>query len=466
MSGQTFAFPPPPPPPPRRANVNHNSALRGRGQGSGPSRGRGGFAGGRGQGHHVVRGRGRGAPHGQLSQQVRSSRTSEATQPHGGSSNSPHKFQTYQASSQQKRDHTTAFGGDALRRSRPTAAPAVPSFSANLADLLPQQSSSRTLPSSQQASKERTKNALGLTPANVDHSESEDDEEEETRLAHGQNGQNLHFSYRGETATLRTAADIAAWIAERKRRYPTQAKREAAQKAADEKRKRWEAEKQARMDAARLAKESRRNKKQQSRQISGHTVVQTPLIQNDPARIARIHAERLRRRALKAQRDLAAAEAALEKHLSKSEPTVNPLAADPTSDDDSIGTISDSSDLSSDSDSSRNETDSDDDAPPEVQSSKTQVPSGFKNDLPASRIPHRPCTAFTKTGKCRFGARCRYSHERNEPFRPVTEAQTYSKGGRKGLFQVMVEKEKEEEQRRVLSAVIALGQQGVLDQPS
>lgn len=449
MSGQTFTFPPPPPPPPRRANDSHNSSQRGGGQILGPSRGRGGFGRGRGPGHHAGRGRGRGAQRGQLSQQLQASRTS-----------APTKSQGY-PTSQQKRDHATAFGGDALRRSRPPAAPAVPSFTASLASLLPKQAAPQPVPSAQSPPKERTKNALGLTPANAELSESEDDEEEEKRLAHGQAGQNLHFSYRGETATLRTAADIAAWIAERKRRYPTQAKREAAQKEADDKRKQREAEKQARMDALRLAKESRRKKRGGTLQNSHQVRIQTPSSQDDSARLAKLEAERLRRKAVKAQRDLAVAEAALEDHLNKSGPAAGPHIVDAASDDDSLGTISDSSDLSSDSDGSSSG--SDDDAPPEVQSSKIQVPSNQKDESLPSKTSQRPCTAFWKTGKCRFGARCRYSHERKESSHATKEAQTRSKDGRKGLFQVMVEKEQEEEHRRVLSAVIALGKQGLLD---
>jgi hypothetical protein len=36
---------------------------------------------------------------------------------------------------------------------------------------------------------------------------------------------------------------------------------------------------------------------------------------------------------------------------------------------------------------------------------------------------------------------------------------------RKGLWQVMVEKEKEEERRKVLEAIMSLGEKGLLDDP-
>ena len=49
----------------------------------------------------------------------------------------------------------------------------------------------------------------------------------------------LQFEYKGRTASLRTAAEIAAWIAERKKNYPTQAKAEAAKKESAEKKRKW-----------------------------------------------------------------------------------------------------------------------------------------------------------------------------------------------------------------------------------
>lgn len=443
MSGQSFTFPPPPPPPPKRSNNDHDPPSRGRGASSGERRGRGGFSRGRGHGQYSGRGQGRGGQRGHSSQ-------------NGGSHGS--------LNSQQKRDHGTAFGAEALRKSRPPAAPAVPSFS-NLANLLPAQPSSHPAPVTQPSRKDRSKNVLGLTPANAAQSDSEDDEEEESRLAQGGGGQDLEFSYRGRTATLNTAAEIAAWITERKRRFPTQAKREAAQKEANEKRTRWEAEKQARAEASKLAREDRQRKNRPSnKQSTGRTKSHRPTAEQDSALAAKLHAERLRRKASKAQRDLEAAEALLAKHLSTPATVSRDHAPDVSSeDDDSLGTVSDSSVLSSAGNSSNSDADSDDNDPPAEQSSKAPVPNNFNNTAQGSRTSKKPCTRFARTGKCQFGAQCYYSHERPGTSSKPNGAATQSQGGRKSLFQVMVEREQDEEHRKILSAVVALGKQGLLD---
>ena len=76
-------------------------------------------------------------------------------------------------------------------------------------------------------------NQLGLTPRAEEYEsieEPEEDENEEVLLeanvASGpsQLGQ-LQICYKGRTSVLRSAADIAAWIEERKKRFPTKAKR-------------------------------------------------------------------------------------------------------------------------------------------------------------------------------------------------------------------------------------------------
>ncbi|KAI9677915.1 MAG: hypothetical protein M1829_002412 [Trizodia sp. TS-e1964] len=65
-------------------------------------------------------------------------------------------------------------------------------------------------------------NLLGLTPKTVDGNESEElyDFDEEQRMAEAL-GTRLHFTYKGKTSTLQTPTEIEAWIAERKKRYPT-----------------------------------------------------------------------------------------------------------------------------------------------------------------------------------------------------------------------------------------------------
>jgi hypothetical protein len=456
MSGQSFAFPPPPPPPPKRSSEQTDAASRGRGFSSG-IRGRGGNHRGRGFGSSHARGRG------WCAQQARSQQWSGANY-----SNNSHTqdyvtatrgSQHWNTTGQHKRDHSTAFDGDALRKSRPSAAPAVPSFSANLAHLLPTKPGPRAHASA--APTEHRKNALGLTPASADQSASEDDEEEEKKLGGG-GAQDLQFEYRGQTASLRTPEEIAAWIAERKRRYPTQAKRDAAQKEAQEKRRQWEAQKQARSEAARLARESRQQRhKRVDVPPSGQRKTQTSVSHKETATAAKLQAERLRRKAIRVQRDLAAAEARLAKHETSSVSAPDGTAQ--LSSDDSLGTLSDSSVLSSDVGSSGSESDSEDDGPPEAQSSKTEVASAFTGIQAESRASKRPCKTFAKTGTCQYGARCHFSHDGSVGAGSSARNQTQPKRARKGLFEAMVEREREDERRKLLAAIIALGKQGVLE---
>ena len=449
MSGQPFTFPPPPPPPPKRSTDGHDGFSRGGGYSHGT---RGQFSGyrGRGRGNLTGRGRGRGTAHG-YSQQHRSSHNSDDARP-SRPIIAHREGQTGDHGTHQKRDHNVAFGADSQRRSRPQAAPAVPSFSASLASLLPSKPAT-----AQPSRRESTKNALGLTPAAGGQSDSEDDEEEESRLAHT-GGQDLQFEYRGQAANLRTPAEIAAWIAERKRRYPTQAKREAAQKEAEEKRTRWETEKQARLEATKLARENRQKGKRPDKSITTGKPAQKDAAKDEAATAAKLHAERLRRKALKAQRDLAAAEAKLEQYTGAAQQAEkDPALA--SSSDDSLGSLSDSSALSSDDPT---DSDSDDDGPPEAQSSKIEVPSVSNEGGPGSRAGKRPCVSFSRTGRCRFGSRCHFSHE--QAARPPAAAgQTKSKNERKSLFQALVEREQDEEHRKLLSAIIALGKQGALE---
>lgn len=106
--------------------------------------------------------------------------------------------------------------------------------------------------------KKRRYNQLGLTPKTEEHesSDEEDDQDEEAKLAAAAGGepQQLQFTYRGQTSTLQSPSEIAAWIAERKKKFPTKAR---AAEAAERKRKREE-EQQAARQAAKESQAKRR----------------------------------------------------------------------------------------------------------------------------------------------------------------------------------------------------------------
>lgn len=391
----------------------------------------------------------------------------------------------------------------------------MPSFNATIEHLLPRKQL-LDQPSTK-AHKPRKQNILGLTPAKLEHdSGSEDDEDEENRLAVVQPSSNIHslvFEYRGTTSALRTSADIAAWIAERRKRYPTQARIEAAKKEAEDKRRKWEEEKKARFAARREAqvqREKERAEQKSKKQKTGlhqkkeeSTSAETAGL--DHTARAKLKAERLRKKALKAQEQLAKAEEALrlaetkqlasDSVLSANPPNLNEAPERATHDTASDPDLTDSDATSSSGPStsaSAPDSDSDDESNPEATSDSDSAPETVSTKraalaqgtlLPAgpparTTRPARLCNKFAQDGRCKFGSQCRYSHDMSTMQKKdsrgkastqkqgATATTTTSAAGnikRKGLWQVMVEKEREEERRRLLGAIIALGQNGVLD---
>lgn len=447
MSTHGFNFPPPPPPPPQRSYDANTQFTRGRGYGGGSFRGRGAPRGSSFQQANFGGGRGRGNNH-----------ASRGASVHTGNKYTP----TFELNPSLKRTYTG--------QPRPRAPPAVPSFNANIENLLPPRPSVKhkeptpPLP--------RKTNLLGLTPANADGSDSEDDIDEESRLVSVASPDDVQFEYKGQTSALRTPAEIVAWIAERRKRWPTQEKREAARKEAEEKKRRWEEEKRKKAEVIQAAKKKRaedsqntlvqkRSQKPRAQSLS------VPAAGSDANHEAQARAEHLRRKALRAQKKFEAAESELLKASpdTLAEENVARSTLEGTSDDseDDSNGLSDSSNLT-DSTSSLG-ADADSDSAPEESSSKVEV----EEIANTSRQPPRakkPCQFFAKHGTCKYGAKCKYSHDANQVSSRHTQiAATGHKTGRKGLWQVMVEREEEEERKKVLNAIIALGKQGVLDDP-
>lgn len=160
----------------------------------------------------------------------------------------------------QKRGHREAFGRPRNHNSRPQAAPAVPSFGGALP--LPLKPPSSQDHSRKPRKKKRKHNQLGLTPKTEEHEsseEEEDDADEESRLATVSAGSYigsrlLRFEYNGQTSTLQSSSDIASWIEERRKRYPTKAR--AAE--AGERKRRWDEAQEAARQARRETQEKPR----------------------------------------------------------------------------------------------------------------------------------------------------------------------------------------------------------------
>ncbi|KAF7116284.1 hypothetical protein CNMCM5793_004360 [Aspergillus hiratsukae] len=359
-----------------------------------------------------------------------------------------------------KRDHASAFGGKphAVARRVP-APPPVPSFGNPLPVKPPPPAGAAQNP----RKKKRKHNQLGLTPKTEEHesSEEEDDVDEESKLAPAAADATapLRFTYKGRTSTLQSPTDIAAWIEERKKRFPTQAKVEEKKKA---------------MDAARKAREEALNKKKMDRQEQrrAQKVSSKPndkpekaVDPADAAAKAKLKADKLQRKLLKEQERVAKAEADAERARLKVE-KLQKVAMEAEESAASSSVDSDSTDWtsSSGSDISSNSDESDDDAAPEEVSSRREGPERVP---PPPRVNKKQvCRYFSRHGRCLHGEKCNFLHEL--PERGVKTKPAEKKGekkGRRGLFQALIERQKEDEDRRAMEVIVWLGQNGFLDAP-
>ena len=276
-----FSFPPPPPPPPSAASSYYSAGSSYHSQTSRQSqRGRGecnsNFSrGGRGRADYGGTRGNRSGPQSGYSYQQRNgfSRQSHSNEqqahsqpywqqqfaPMGHSRAStygrPQSIHTNQAKAANsyghKRAHDQAFPHKATAPKIQTA-PSVPSFGFSLPTLTPK----RTMDTPKATSTVPPKrNLLGLIP--VDDEEDDTDVDEESKLAatgaYSGSGAALSFLCEGKLVALRTPEDVAAWIAERKRRFPTAARGKAlAKKKAEEQAKAAELKETERKKATEL----------------------------------------------------------------------------------------------------------------------------------------------------------------------------------------------------------------------
>ncbi|KAE8390711.1 hypothetical protein BDV23DRAFT_172163 [Aspergillus alliaceus] len=421
-----------------------------------------------------------------------------------------------------KRDHTSAFGKPQNISPRVPAPPPVPSFGNPLPSKPPPPVDASRKPKK----KKRKHNQLGLTPKTEEHesSEEEDDVDEESRLAHGgaDVAAALQFSYKGRTATLQSPAEIAAWIEERKKRFPTQAK-------IDEKKKAMEEAKKAKEEALR-----QKDLRKQDMKKAPKNQVQAPADPVDAAEKAKRKADKLRRKLMKEQKKVERAEAdaerarrrveelqrgstGVEKDAATSfvqegqsqsnsenktniipdqdtgasvtlpasghppdqipEPTggVGPVSAsDITPNGEDVmeiahGDVAVSSDVSDSSDwtsssgsdlSSSDSEDSDSDCAPEQVTSRREGPERVAP--PPREAKKKLCRHFARTGRCQRGDKCKFLHE--TPDRGA-KAKPIEKKGRKGLLQALLDRQKGDNDRKVMEAIVWLGDNGFLDAP-
>ncbi|KAJ5612637.1 hypothetical protein N7510_005831 [Penicillium lagena] len=355
-----------------------------------------------------------------------------------------------------KRDHSAAFGKPQSTAPRTPAPPPVPSFGNPLPSKPPAVvDATRKLPKK----RKRKHNQLGLTPKTDEHESSEEDDvDEESKLA-ASDAAPLQFTYKGRTSTLQSATDIAAWIAERRKNFPTQTRVEEKKKVAEE---------------AKSIREAAREAARQKTKPAADPV--------DEAMRAQQKAEKLRRNLDREQKRFAKAEAQAEaarrrvEALTKATETgMNPEVAvsehnvgspvdahDATQEPHDLSGLSDddSDDWTSSSGSS-NSSESDSDSAPEEVSARRHQPERVP---PPPRDGHKKptvCRYFGRHGRCNRGDQCKFSHEVAERG-GKTKTPTETKG-RKGLFQALLERQREDENRLVMEVIMQLGQGGLLE---
>ena len=338
---------------------------------------------------------------------------------------------------------------------RVPAPPAVPRFGSALPSPVPPP---LAVTRQQPKKKKRKLNQLGLTPQKEEHesSEEEEDVDEEAKLgakAGTPASGPLQFTYRGRTSILRTPADIAAWIEERKSKYPTQAR-------VEEKTKAMEAAKKAREQAMREKREAQRRKRDEDNNNNNTK-------DGEKTAKAKQKVDRLRRKIIKEEKKLAKIEEEIDQGevimkevptdtngagnenaqsspspmassiMDKPQPERNKLAepstkstANESSSDWTSSSGSDDSASSSDS----GESDSSNSAPEETTTRREgpeRVPPPAR-DRPKKRL----CRHFARSGHCLHGNKCKFSHEMPErKARPQPTVE--KKSGRKGLLQAV-----------------------------
>ena len=235
-----------------------------------------------------------------------------------------------------KRNRSEAFRQPNHVHSRPQAAPAVPSFGKPLPVDLPTNPHGTN---AKRKKKKRRHNQLGLTPKTEEHESSEeedDDLDEEAKLAASSDGQyafsspkvigtlfcsslfRIQITFNDRTLTLQSSTEIAEWIAERKKKFPTKAR--AAE--AEERRRRNQEEQRAARQAAKESQDRKRaeaaaQKQEQKIEASRSKGISKPKDsekftdrpQDSETAKAQAKVDKLRRRLEKEERRIAKAQA-------------------------------------------------------------------------------------------------------------------------------------------------------------
>lgn len=340
-------------------------------------------------------------------------------------------------------------------KAKAKAAPAVPGFGFSMPAL---PASSPVLPSKIAGEHVKKRVNLGLTQVNhMDELGDEGgDEDEEAAFAAKWDGQGMTFEHDGDVISLQTGAEVAAYIKDRKKNYPTQAR--IAEKAQEAQEKRA-----TELEFIRKLKglpKLKRNSEQpqegtewrKKKTLHEQSHPANPMLGNLSKRVKRDRGSKHGTSVLSASTPFQSLD------LGVGYGTGTDTEANSNSDSDATSSILSESSVVSSSESSDGAVDSsDDDMPPESHSSKTPVapispppPPRLLNQAVANldQAKTKVCPQWKTTGKCKFKY-CQHKHA-EEPLKFV------------GLHERMVEVELEKADRLALDSIKYLGRNGFL----
>lgn len=319
-------------------------------------------------------------------------------------------------------------------RAKAAVPPQIPSFGFSLPP-----------PPAVKIDNKRRKVNLGLSRQPLAEDSGEEEEmDEEAAYAQKLKGGGFAFEHEGEVIAIRTGAEVAAWIKDRRKNFPTQQRITEKAEAAARKRT-------SELDFLRRVQGK-------PRKDDNIDVYAQPTRSREESKDNQAKQESERRR----QEELAVLRKKLHESMTKklSAPAVVELGLgydSETESDEESSVLSESSVVSSSEESeegSEPDLDESDEAPERV-SSKLAPPSikappparGQQSETNSNRI----CTNWSRNGKCPWFSKCKYQHPaKAEEIKLV------------GLYERMMEQELVKADQLALEAIRYLGQNGFL----
>jgi hypothetical protein len=297
---------------------------------------------------------------------------------------------------------------------------------------------------------------LGLSQKpKPEESSDEEDVDEEVVYQEKLKGGGFAFEHEGEMIAIRTGAEVAAWIKDRRKNFPTQ---ERIMEKADE----AASKRMSELDFLRRLKGKPPKKQSIETQVPVQQTKPRERSKEDQAK----HEADIRRKQeaeAKRQEELAALRKKLHESMMKkqSAPVDLGLGYDSaTASDEESEILSESSVVSSSEEEEEPDPESSDesDAAPEPTSSKMAAPPiRVAPPQPPPRAPPKPetrtCTNWARNGRCPWLSKCKYQHPPKKEEELKLEM---------GLYERMVEQELIKADQLALDAIKYLGQNGFL----